>query len=185
MALNKRNRWSTAVSRIIPSLFLSTSVWAQTAGPSDIAIPPRPLWSELTVAEKIILTPLADEWDSLEPFRRGKWLEIAARFSSSSPEEQRRLHAQMGTWRESAPEERLPADEEQEPKHEREAYSSLPAGKRGLERRISSRLVEPLTPVVPARVRSPAWEAGKRIPLRILPLPAKPASRREGAGSAR
>jgi hypothetical protein len=168
---------------IIPGLFLAASVWAQTAGPSVIAIPPQPLWSELTVPEKIILTPLADEWDSLEPFRRKKWLGIAESFSSLSPKEQRRLQGQMQEWHRLTPEaqriaranyqsaRRLSAVKRQELKYKWEEYSRLPAEeKERLKKQASGKPTRPLPPTAPARARLPTWDPGDRLPPHILPL---------------
>ena len=40
---------------IILGTFMSLNGWSQTTGPSVIATPPQPTWSELTVAQKIVL----------------------------------------------------------------------------------------------------------------------------------
>ena len=53
-------------------------------------LPPQPKWTELTVQQKTILSPLSSEWDAMEAYRRKKWLGIALRFSAMTPDEQRR-----------------------------------------------------------------------------------------------
>lgn len=91
---------------IIFTSFLTVSVWAATPVPSLMATTPQPSWSELGVPEKIILAPLSDDWDSLEAYRQKKWLGIAARFSTMSPLEQRRVQSQMQVWGKLSPDER-------------------------------------------------------------------------------
>lgn len=114
--------------------------WAAPPGnsPALIATPPQPAWSDLTIQQKIVLAPLSDDWDSLESFRQKKWLAIAARFSSMSPEEQRRVQRQMQEWGKLTPLQRqiarenfkttnqLSSEKKQELKQKWEAYSNLP-----------------------------------------------------------
>ena len=61
--------------------------------------------------QKIVLAPLSDDWDSLENYRQKKWLHIVTRFSSISPEEQRRIQGQMQEWDKLTSEERQLARE--------------------------------------------------------------------------
>ena len=123
---------------IILSFLLATSGWAETSSPSLVATPPQPIWSELTVQQKIILAPLSSDWDSLPFFRQKKWLGIATRFPTMTPEEQRRIQGQMQAWGKLTPEQRqlarenfktakqLPVEKKQELKQKWEEYSSLP-----------------------------------------------------------
>lgn len=120
------------------SIFLTVTGWAATPNPSLIATTPQPMWSELTVPQKIILSPLSDDWDSMESYRQKKWLGIADRFSTMKPEEQRRIQGQMQEWGKLTPEQRqlarenfktvnqLPAEKKHELKQKWEEYSSLP-----------------------------------------------------------
>ncbi|MDR0362223.1 MAG: DUF3106 domain-containing protein [Planctomycetota bacterium] len=162
MALNPDNRWTTAVFGIILNLFLVAPVQAQTAGPATAASAPQALWSELTVPQKIILTPLADEWDSLEPFLREEWLGIAARFSSLSPQEQRHLQGQMQKRGK-------PGSGEQQITQGNPPSARRPSVNERLERQAFGRRAGPLTPA--ARARSPAWKPDSRKPPYILPPP--------------
>ncbi len=110
---------------------------AEVPGASVIVTPPQPQWTELTAEQKSILAPLSDDWDPMEYHRQKKWLGITRRFSSMTPEEQRRIQAQMQDWGKLTPEQRniarenfkttarLPAEKKQELKEKWEQYSSL------------------------------------------------------------
>lgn len=101
----------TRLAGIIFCSVLATTGWAATPSPSLIATPPQPMWSELSVQQKIVLAPLSDDWDSLESYRQKKWLGIVARFSKIAPEEQHRIQEQMQEWGKLTPEERQLARE--------------------------------------------------------------------------
>ena len=104
---------------------------------SLMATPPQPTWNKLTVQQKIVLAPLSDTWDSMEHYRRKRWLGISGRFSSQSPAEQRRIQAQMQAWEKLTFEQRkearknfktarqLPREKKQELKRKWAEYSSL------------------------------------------------------------
>jgi len=120
------------------SYVIASTGWAITPSPSLVATPPQPKWKELTVQQKILLAPLSDDWDSFEYYRQKMWLTIATRFPTMTPEEQRRVQAQMQEWGKMTPEQRqlarknfrlasqLPEGEKQELKKKWEEYSSLP-----------------------------------------------------------
>ena len=55
----------------------------------------NPSWNKLSHAQQQALQPLAGEWNKLEPLRKQKWLDIASRFASMSPDEQNRVHERM------------------------------------------------------------------------------------------
>lgn len=117
---------------------LSGTGWAAPPSPSLIATPPQPKWSELTVQQKIILAPLADDWDSFEYFRQKQWIGITARFSNMSSAEQSRIQKQMQEWGKLTPAQRqkarenflstaqLPSEKKRELKQKWEEYSNLP-----------------------------------------------------------
>ena len=71
----------------------------------------QPAWRELSARQQATLAPLAKEWNAMEPFRRKKWLGVAARYESLSPDEQARLRDRMHEWASLAPEERKQARE--------------------------------------------------------------------------
>lgn len=76
----------------------------------------QPKWTELTPEQKQILAPLAGEWDSLEVYRQKKWLGIAQRYSTLTPDEQARMQLRITEWVKLSPEQRKAA---------REKYKSL------------------------------------------------------------
>lgn len=149
---------------------------APSNSPSLIATPPQPAWSELTVQQKIVLAPLSDDWDSLESFRRKKWLGIAARFFSMNPEEQRRIQRQMQEWGKLTPEERqmarenfrtasqLPTEKKKELIQKWEEYSSLPEEEKNKYKEQAAG--KPASPLGKA--------AEKPSALPVAPLPASP-----------
>jgi hypothetical protein len=98
---------------IAAGLILGFSVLSPASGAPEnltrMATPPQPTWSELSVKQKIILAPLCDSWDSLAYYRQKKWLTIASRFSTLSPEEQRRVQEQMQEWNALSPEQQQEA----------------------------------------------------------------------------
>lgn len=127
---------------IIAGLFVAFAGRAEVPGPSVIATPPQPQWSELTVEQKVILAPLSDDWDAMEYYRQKKWLGITRRFASLTPAEQRRIQEQMQAWGKLTPEQRnvarenfktaskLPAEKKEELRQKWEEYSSLPQEER-------------------------------------------------------
>lgn len=121
----------------IASFLLMTPVWAGPSSPVLIATPPQPLWQELSTAQKIILAPLCDDWDAMEAYRQKTWLSIASRFPEMTPQEQRRVQAQMRAWSKLSAEEQIavrdiyrktaqmPAAQRKRLRQQWEAYSSL------------------------------------------------------------
>ncbi len=79
--------------------------------PALIVTPAQPTWSELTTPQKIVLAPLADNWDAMESHSQKKWLNIVMRFPELSTGEQRRIQSQMQGWGKLSPEERRIARE--------------------------------------------------------------------------
>lgn len=63
-------------------------------------------WQELTPQQRIALAPLKTQWDALDTDRRGKWLEVAARFPSLSPAERERMQTRMSEWAGKTPADR-------------------------------------------------------------------------------
>lgn len=71
----------------------------------------KPLWRDLSPAQKIALEPFATEWNKLPGTRKQKWLEIANRFAAMKPDEQHRVHEKMRDWLKLTPEQRRVARE--------------------------------------------------------------------------
>lgn len=159
------------------SIFLTASGWAATPSPSLVATASQPMWSELTVQQKIILAPLSDDWDSMESYRQKKWLGIVDRFSVMTQDEQRRVQGQMQEWGKLTAEQRqlarenfktvnqLPAEKKQEFKQKWKEYSNLsveekeklkqqwvsnPVAKPGLPAPATAATPPPLHSVAPA-----------------------------------
>lgn len=66
-------------------------------------------WASLSPAQQAVLAPLASDWDGLDAARKSKWLEIAARFHTLTPEQQSRLRERMIDWTRMSPTERQQA----------------------------------------------------------------------------
>ena len=63
-------------------------------------------WAALTVQQQIALDPLKREWQTIDPSRQQKWLDVAARFGSLSAPEQERVQQRMGEWARMSPDQR-------------------------------------------------------------------------------
>ena len=167
------------VVAVIVSCLLTTTGWTATPSPSLMATPPQPMWTELTVQQKIVLAPLSDDWDSLENYRQKKWLAIAARFTKVTAEEQYRIQGQMQLWGKLTPEERqqvrekfkttsrLPIEKKNELKQKWEEYQNLPEEQKAkLQQEVASKSV--------AKPRRPATVSPAAVlpPLPPLDIPA-------------
>jgi hypothetical protein len=99
-------------------LLVAIALWLASPLSHAIVTPPlpQPSWVQLSTEQKNILAPLAGEWDKMDGFRRKKWLGIAQRYPSLSPDEQARMQRRMTDWAKLTPEERKAA---------REKYQSL------------------------------------------------------------
>ena len=177
----------TRLAAIILSALLITPGWAETTSPSLVVTPPQPKWSELTVQQKIILAPLADDWDSLEYFRQKTWLDIVTRFATMTPEEQRRIQVQMQEWGKLTPAQRqlarenfktanqLPAKKKQELKQKWEEYSNLPEDEKEKLKQQAASAPKPGRPAVaPPLLPAPAALATPATPPLLSPAPPPP-----------
>ncbi len=66
----------------------------------------KPLWRELTRAQRAALQPLQPEWDGMDGMRKRRWLEMSQRFASMNPAEQARVHERMRQWMRLTPAQR-------------------------------------------------------------------------------
>ncbi len=147
----------------------------------------QPQWSALTPEQKAILAPLAKEWNEMDAFRRKKWLGIAQRYPTMSPDEQVSMQRNMKQWARLAPEERKAArekyktlkkvtpEERQTVRRKWEEYSALPQEERDrLKKEAPRRQPPPKTPTKPPKA-TPRTEAGPGPKLQRSPLsPLKP-----------
>jgi len=102
-----------------PSEAPALAASAAASAPAALPPAPKPLptaslvsgqhWASLSPAQQAVLAPLADEWDGLDAARKSKWLEIAARFHTLTPEQQARLRERMIAWTRMSPAERQQA----------------------------------------------------------------------------
>jgi len=63
-------------------------------------------WQALTPAQREALAPLQRDWPGIDAARKQKWIALAARFSTLSPEERARINARMVEWSKLTPAER-------------------------------------------------------------------------------
>ena len=98
-----------------------------------------PAWASLTVSQQQALAPLQRDWATLEPNRRQKWLEVAARFPKMPADERQRVQERMAEWARLTPAQRTQArlqfqEVRQLPAEERhakwQAYQALSDGER-------------------------------------------------------
>jgi hypothetical protein len=94
------------IAGVVLILALCGSSHAQTPTTAIIGTPPQPGWSLLSTQQKIILAPLASEWDAMDNLRRKKWLGIADRFPKMNPDERDRVQRRMHEWAALSPEQR-------------------------------------------------------------------------------
>lgn len=94
----------------LPSVFRLAAAVAVTglliAATSLRAAEDGPKWSDIPPAQQQVLAPLKDDWVNIEGPRRTKWLEIAKRYSSMTPEQQSRIQTRMKQWASMSAEER-------------------------------------------------------------------------------
>ena len=99
-----------------------TAAWSQAAQPSTApASPPASVparsatpsrgeegvrWAELAPAQRAALAPLEREWSGIDGQRKQKWLVLAERFPTLSPDERGRITARMSEWARLTPAER-------------------------------------------------------------------------------
>ena len=89
----------------IAAIILALALPASAAAPSLNT----PNWVDLNPQQKVILAPLAGEWNRMEPYRRQKWLGIAKRFPTMTPDEQARVEERMQVWVKVSPDDRKAA----------------------------------------------------------------------------
>lgn len=71
----------------------------------------RPSWAELTADQQMILAPLKDSWEQIEPERRRKWIGIAKRYPTMNAKAQERVQRRMQRWAALTPQQRMQARE--------------------------------------------------------------------------
>lgn len=79
-------------------MVLVNSALAAPPTTAVLGTPPQPGWSLLSTEQKIILAPLAKDWDEMDNIRRKKWLGITERFPRMTADEQNRVQKRMQEW---------------------------------------------------------------------------------------
>jgi hypothetical protein len=96
-------------------------------------------WQNLTPAQREALAPLERDWATIDAQRKQKWIALAGRFKTLSPEERSRISARMVEWAKLTPAERGQArvrfeEARQVPAPDRsarwQAYQALPPDQR-------------------------------------------------------
>ncbi len=131
-------------------------------------------WSALKPAQREALAPLRDDWHHLDSIQQQRWIGIADRFPTMSPEARERAQSRMADWSRMSPEQRGEAR-----LRYREAQRVDPA-----ERRDRWQEFQALTP----EQRQQWLERSRRNPTASARVPAAPggdADRRSATGSDR
>ena len=107
------------------ALWLCTSLSVLAATPQK----KQPSWAELAPTQQQVLAPLASDWDNFDAQRKRKWIGIAKRYPTMTPDEQARVQRRMQDWAKLTPEQRRAASErykkiEKLPPEKRQALKS-------------------------------------------------------------
>lgn len=158
---------------------LGVGLWLAIQPGFAAIVPPlsQPTWKDLNSEQQQILAPLAGEWDTMEGFRRKKWLGIAQRYKTLSPDEQNRIQRRMTSWAKLTPEERkrardkylslqkAPPEKKDAVRQKWEQYKGLPEAEK---QKLASEAVRKSTrrPVQskPASVQGPGSKPDKAAP---------------------
>lgn len=84
---------------------------ASIAAPANLSSSSKFSWNTLSPQQKLALGPLSPEWDKMDETRKKKWLEIANKFATRTPDEQARVQDRMRAWMKLTPEQRMEARE--------------------------------------------------------------------------
>jgi len=123
---------------VILCFALNTVIAIEPPTTAIIGTPPQPGWRQLNTEQKVILAPLAKEWDKMENIGKKKWLGIADRYPNMKQADQQRMQDRMREWAKLTPEQRakvrssykdfnqLPPEQKQVVKQKWDAYTNLP-----------------------------------------------------------
>jgi hypothetical protein len=172
--------WLAAVPAVLILVSAISPACAQGTRAANTPPPVQggPTWSSLSAAQRTQLAPLEHDWAGIDPQRKQKWLEIAARMPNMPADERQRMQARMHEWAKLSPQERGEArlryqETRQITPEERqqrwEAYQALSPEER---QHLAERARPPSTPS--ARTSSPAG-GGAAAKSNIVPNPAEAA----------
>lgn len=96
-----------AASMLCAGALLPAAAQAQAGGrPATAAAESGPRWQDLSASQRSALKPLERDWSGIDAARKQKWVEIANRYPSMPPAEQRRISERMTEWAKLSPTER-------------------------------------------------------------------------------
>jgi hypothetical protein len=146
--------WSAAISFALGAQAQTPSPYHQTVPKAPAEASPR--WQDLSAVQRSALKPLERDWPGIDGERKRKWLAIAGKLPSMSPQEQARIKDRMDEWVRLSPQERGVARQQfqaakrvapQDRPAQWEAYQALPAEER---RRLAARAAGPAGSVASA-----------------------------------
>jgi hypothetical protein len=161
-------RFVVPVLAVAAASLHAQGVHAQGAHPAIVA--PAPVreegvrWHGLTPAQREALAPLEHDWPTIDPQRKQKWLQLAARFKTLPPDEKARINARMTEWARLTPAERGQArlrfeEARQLPATDRSArwqeYQALPPEERAQFAARATRSASPSSGAAEAGLRPP------------------------------
>lgn len=172
---------------------------AQTTPTPIHSLPGRPLWSDLNEAQQHALSPLSEQWHTMNEPHKRKWLALSQNFSQLSPEEQNTLQSRMKEWAALSPQKRTAARlnfadaknlSQGEKKAKWEAYQALPAETKqklaaqqphpplGAAPAVKPLTTNKLVPPPPATASKPLPRINttQLAPVTLLPAPGAPAA---------
>lgn len=139
-------------------------------------------WQTLNPGQQHLLAALEGEWSEMDPSRRSKWLELAARYPGLPADEQLRVQERISSWAKLSPAERqqarlgfraareLKADERQA---KWEAYQALPTERRQeLADKAAQKLSQPTSggkPGARPATKAPAPPSAQPLMVPVLP----------------
>lgn len=85
------------------------AVGARSKASRAAARPAKSGWSELPMAQREALAPLADHWNALSDAQKRKWLVVSKNYHDMPPPEQVKLHGRMNEWIGLSPQQRRTA----------------------------------------------------------------------------
>ncbi len=169
--------------------WVSAQTPSLTAPKSAPSLPGRPLWMDLTESQQQALSPLAQQWPTMNEPHKRKWLAISQNFGQLSAEEQATVQSRMREWAALSAQQRTAArfnyaDAQQllqeDKKAKWEAYQALsPEAKQKLAAQQNKPVVgaaPAVKPVAPNKLTTPPTASTNKASPRIATDQAAPAT---------
>ena len=100
--------WSAGLITLVPStvpVYLAvkdgtdgSSLSSNTHAPQLRISPAGPIWREITEAQRQVLMPLRERWDTIGALAKRRWLVLADRYPKMDEAERAKLASRMHTW---------------------------------------------------------------------------------------